>query len=93
MEVALAEVTTAAAVATETRIERIGMFRELYKYIMTGGHPYKKSKRRAVYEKIAEECRESPDRVYDIAHNPHLASFYDSDIIRELRKRKIIVRE
>ena len=68
------------------------MFRELYNYIMTSGHPYKKSKRREVYEKIAEECRESPDKVYLIAHNPHLASFYDSDIVKELRKRKIIVR-
>ena len=68
------------------------MFRQMWNHILTGGHPYKKSSHRKVYEEIAEEYRETPDKVYLIAHNPHLASFYDSDIVRELTKRGLIVR-
>ena len=69
------------------------MFRQIMNYFLTGGHPYKRSSRRKVYEEIAEYCGESPDKVYLIAHNPRLASFYDSAIITELTKRGILVKK
>ena len=69
------------------------MLRQIVNHVLTGGHPYRKSPRREVYEEIAEQLSESPDKVYLIAHNPKLASFYDSAIISELTKRGILVRK
>lgn len=69
------------------------MFRQIMNHLLTGGHPYRKSPRRRVYEEIAEKYDESPDRVYLIAHNPNLASFYDTHIITDLADAGIIVRK
>lgn len=68
------------------------MFRKLLNYILTGGHPYKRSSRRKVYEEIAEQLDESPDKVYRIAHNPLFATIYDGSIVTELQKRGILVK-
>ena len=69
------------------------MSNKILDYIMTGGHPYRKSKRKEVYEEIAELLGESPDKVYMLAHNPRLASFYDSAILSELANRGILIRK
>lgn len=69
------------------------MSNKILDYIMTGGHPYRKSRRREIYEEIAEQLGESPDKVYMLAHNPRLASFYDSAIIAELTQRGILLRK
>ena len=69
------------------------MFREMTNYHLTGGHPYKRSTRRRVYEEIARELDESPDRVYRIAHNPGFATIYDGAIVSELMERDILVRK
>ena len=69
------------------------MFREMTNYLLTGGHPYKRSTRRRVYEEIARELDESPDRVYRIAHNPGFATIYDGAIVSELMERDILVRK
>ena len=69
------------------------MFREMTNYLLTGGHPYKRSTRRRVYEEIARELDESPDRVYRIAHNPGFATIFDGAIVSELMERDILVRK
>ena len=69
------------------------MSNKILDYIMTGGHPYRKSRRKKEYEEIAELLGESPDKVYMLAHNPRLASFYDSAIIAELTRRGILMRK
>ncbi len=67
------------------------MFREMTNYLLTGGHPYKRSTRRRVYEEIAERLDESPDKVYRIAHNPGFATIFDGAIVSELMERDILV--
>ena len=67
------------------------MFREMTNYLLTGGHPYKRSTRRRVYEEIAERLDESPDKVYRIAHNPGFATIFDGAIVSELMERNILV--
>ncbi len=69
------------------------MFREMTNYLLTGGHPYKRSTRRRVYEEIAERLDESPDKVYRIAHNPGFATIFDGAIVSELMERNILVRK
>ena len=69
------------------------MFKQIMNIILTGGHPYKRSTRRRVYEEIARELDESPDRVYRIAHNPGFATIYDGAIVSELMERNILVRK
>ena len=69
------------------------MFKQLMNIILTGGHPYRRSPRRKVYEEIARELDESPDKVYHIAHHPSLASIYDGAIVSELINRDILVRK
>ena len=69
------------------------MFREMTNYLLTGGHPYKRSSRRKVYEEIAERLDESPDKVYRIAHNPGFATIFDGAIVSELMERNILVRK
>ncbi|MBP3213319.1 MAG: hypothetical protein J6M19_00545 [Bacteroidaceae bacterium] len=69
------------------------MFREMTNYLLTGGHPYKRSTRRKVYEEIAERLDESPDKVYRIAHNPGFATIFDGAIVSELMERNILVRK
>ena len=69
------------------------MFREMTNYLLTGGHPYKRSTRRRVYEEIAERLDESPDKVYRIAHNPGFATIFDGAIVSELMERDILVRK
>ena len=69
------------------------MFREMTNYLLTGGHPYKRSSRRKVYEEIAERLDESPDKVYRIAHNPGFATIFDGAIVSELMERDILVRK
>lgn len=68
------------------------MFRQLMNSLLTGGHPYRRSPRRKVYEDIARQLDESPDKVYRIAHNPHFATIYDGAIVSELMNRDILVR-
>ena len=69
------------------------MFREMTNYLLTGGHPYKRSSRRKVYEEIAKRLDESPDKVYRIAHNPGFATIFDGAIVSELMERNILVRK
>ena len=69
------------------------MFREMTNYLLTGGHPYKRSTRRRVYEEIAERLDESPDKVYRLAHNPGFATIFDGAIVSELMERDILVRK
>ena len=69
------------------------MFREMTNYLLTGGHPYKRSTRRRVYEEIARELDESPDKVYRIAHKPSFATIFDGAIVSELMERDILVRK
>ncbi len=69
------------------------MFREITNYLLTGGHPYKRSTRRKVYEEIARELDESPDKVYRIAHEPGFATIFDGAIVSELMERDILVRK
>jgi len=69
------------------------MFREMTNYLLTGGHPYKRSTRRRVYEEIARELDESPDKVYRIAHEPGFATIFDGAIVSELMERDILVRK
>ena len=67
------------------------MFRRLLNNLLTGGHPYRRSSRRKVYEEIALELGETPDKVYRIAHNPHFATIFDGAIVSELYRRGILV--
>ncbi|MBQ7472409.1 MAG: hypothetical protein IJS97_08310 [Prevotella sp.] len=69
------------------------MFQQILNYILTGGHPYRRSSRRKVYEEIADLLDESPDKVYRIAHNPFIATVFDGSIVTELHTRGVIVRQ
>ena len=60
------------------------------RYILSGGHPYKHSPIRPIYEEIAKICGTTPDRVYKIAHGARLSSFEDEAIVAELMSRGII---
>jgi len=71
----------------------MNIIKKIINYITTGGHPYKKSRRRDLYVAIAEEFNTTPDKVYEIAHNVRKATDKDEKLIKVLIKRGFIVKK
>ena len=62
-----------------------------WRFLFTGGHPYKLSKRRNDYERIAMEYGVTPDYVYYLAHGETSGHRgYDELILTELKQYGII---
>ena len=66
------------------------MFREFWRKILTGGHPYKASEGRWIYERIAKNRDTTPDRVYKLAHGMEAEFASDIDIQEDLVKYGIL---
>lgn len=66
------------------------MFREFWRKIKTGGHPYKASQGRKIYERIAMKTETTPDRVYKLAHGMEAEFASDVDVQEELVKYGIL---
>ena len=62
----------------------------IWDYILTGGHPYKRSFWRKEYEEIALRLGVAPDHVYAIARGVYLMDDKDREIKDVLRKRGIL---
>lgn len=69
------------------------MAKHIYRFLMTLGHPYKKSVMRKEYEEIAEICGVSPNRVYKVAHGKRDNDIETMSIMAELINRGIIKRK
>ena len=71
----------------------MNIFKKIINHFSTGGHPYKKSRRKKIYEEIAKEYKVTPDRVYEIAHHVSSALSKEEKIVKELIKRGIVVKK
>ena len=67
------------------------MMKMLRKFVISGGHPYKMSKKRDEYERIAMVYNVTPDYVYYLAHGETIGHRnYDGMIREELKRCGII---
>lgn len=62
----------------------------IWDYILTGGHPYKRSFWRKEYEEIALRLGVAPDHVYAIARGAYLMDDKDLVIKDILRQKGIL---
>ena len=64
--------------------------KNIQRYLLTMGHPYKMSQFKEVYEQLAAKYNISVDRVYDLAHGKRAYTIVEDMVVGELHDKHIL---